>query len=159
MLSMPASALGQALGGKFSLQSPASLLAYLDEADDIKDSFSLAMWRIHGAASARFALRCNSSLVPDLRWPTARLCPNCWGKCFRRGRFCWSPWEDERKLAGAYVPDGFADAVPNHAQVAELLRSRYGGDLQDKSEEICMSFPNARSACYSFLASSTPHLR
>ena len=99
----------------------------MDTSDDIQDALPLVMWRVHGAASARAALDCNASTLPDLRWPTGRMCPECWGRCFRRGRFCWGPWETERQLAAAQVPEGFADAMPNHERIAELLHAWYGG--------------------------------
>ena len=125
--SLPSSGLARSLNGWVPSNSPSSWLGYMDESDDIKDSLPLAIWRVHGAASARIALECSPGSVPDLRWPTGALCPECWSRCFRRGRFCWSPWENERQLAAAKIPDGFADAMPNHAHVAELLHTRYSG--------------------------------
>jgi len=88
---------------------------------------ALLLWRLHGVASAKSALDCQSQggALPDLRWPPSSLCPDCWRKCFRQRRLCWEPWEDQRRKANAELPKGFVDALPNEAAVLAFLSSRF----------------------------------
>lgn len=98
----------------------------------------LVLWRLHAATSARSAVECVSqhghSAIPDLRWPPSSLCRTCWRRCFRRGRFCWDPWEDARRTVAVEVPTDFADALPNEKDVAAFLATWYRWDDGERSE-------------------------
>jgi len=88
---------------------------------------ALVLWRLYDIASARTALECvaTAGAMPDLRWPPSSLCPGCWRKCFRKGRFCLEPWEDQRRALGAELPEGFADAQPNEDALLAFMSARY----------------------------------
>jgi len=91
-------------------------------------NIALVFWRLHSMATAREAQLCAGRRAPlDLRWPSSAVCPGCWRRCFRKNRFCWEPWEEQRLVFAAA-------AQVEAAALAEVAgHDAEGDDLLDAS--------------------------